>query len=868
VNDSTTSGDPTVAQSGLQRIIRALTWIGTGFLIAAGGGLVWAVLRTQGLDDFVTALTVTGLGFGLPAVVAFVVAWMLGTFDEAEQSRRPASGVAADTAESVAITPRSPLEAVIGYAIATFAVVIALALRVWLNPLLGDQIPFVTFFLAVAVAGWVAGLGPSLLAVLLSVALAWYFFVPSRGASGATLSDIGGLGLFAAVALGIAGVTSALRIARDRARSLVQEALAARTGVEAARADLALERDRIAITLRSIADAVIAADAQGRITFMNATAEKLTAWSNSEALGKSVDKVFQVVDERNGKNVPSLVEAVLKEGKAQNVAGEAALIDRRAKQVPIDVSAAPITAEDGKVQGAVLVFRDITEERRARASLEESEARFRLMADQAPVLIWMSDTTKACTYFNRVWLEFTGRTLEEEQGNGWADGVHPEDFAHCLATYTSAFDARQPFEMEYRLRRHDGEYRWVYDRGVPRVGTDGTFEGYIGGCFDITDRKQVQEAIGRADLQRSEFLAMLAHELRNPLAPIRSAAQIMQRLGGGSDARVLHAREVIERQTGQLTRLIDDLLDISRIDSGKVKLRREVVSIQDLVQRALDSQRPSIEDRKQTLDITMPEAAVLVDADPARLTQALDNVIANASKFTPAGGRIEIKAHASDSQVELTIADSGEGIEAELLPHVFDLYGQDARAARAASGSLGLGLAIARRLIDLQDGAIEAQSAGKGKGSRFVIRLPRASATQAADKKAADAARKATILVVDDNIDAAEAIGTLLDLAGHNALLAHDPKGALEITGASPLDVVVLDIGLPGQTGYEVARQMHAQPGNADLKIVALTGYGAQDDHEQAKAAGFVGYLVKPVDSETLTSLIDDLTRGAGRASA
>jgi len=846
--------------SGLSRIIRGLTWTGTIFLVLTAVAIVWAVFRTRGIDDLITALTVTGLGFGLPAVVAFVVAWLLGTFDDNETEAREGRGGAAAPAASDA-RGAVPL---LTYFVAVAAVGVAWALRAWLDPILGREVPYITFFLAVAMAAWAGGIGPALLAALLSMLIAWYFYVGTDGFRLDSLQNSVGLGLFAAVSLCIAGIASALRAARDHAQRLVRVAVARQKELEEARVALARERDRFAVTLASISDGVIATDAAGNVTFRNATAEKLTGWPSDEATNRPIGRVFKVVDEETRESLKTPVEQVIATGELVAMSDRSVLVSRRGAEYAIDDSAAPIHDESGGLLGSVLVFRDITAARRARATLQESESRFRAMADQTPAMIWMADDTRALTYCNRSWLEFTGRSMEQELGDGWTAAVHPEDFAHCLAAYATAFEERAPFDVEFRLKRLDGEFRWVFNRGRPRFDDDDNFVGYIGAALDVTDRKAAEEALGHADRRQNDFLAMLAHELRNPLAPIRNAIQIMSRITAGQDRRVDHARDVIDRQSAQLTRIIDDLLEVSRIDSGKINLRREKVVVQDLVRRAADAQQAFVAERRQTLELRLPDARVYVNADAARLAQAFGNVLNNAAKYTPEGGRIEVTMTPHDETVEIVVADNGAGIDPGLLPHVFDLFRQGTEIERRAGAGLGLGLSIVRRLVELHGGTVKAASDGAGQGSRFTIVLPLAEPAVAAAGKASSARpgvrQPPKVLVVDDNVDAAEAIATLLQFSGYQIDVAHDPHSAIEAAARSNPDLVLLDIGLPGMTGYEVAQRMRDGGAGRRTKIVALTGYGQEQDNEQAKAAGFSAYLVKPVDADQLTALVNQLT--------
>jgi PAS domain S-box-containing protein len=510
----------------------------------------------------------------------------------------------------------------------------------------------------------------------------------------------------------------------------------------------------------------------------------------------------------------------------------------------------------------VLVFRDTTEARRARAALEESEARFRVMADETPVALWMCDTARRCTYVNRAWLSFTGRSLDDELGDGWTASVHPEDFGERQAAFGAAFDAREAFTLEYRLRRGDGEYRWVLDHGAPRFDGEGRFAGYIGACLDITERKEAEATLGDFERRRSEFVASLAHELRNPLAPIRSSVELLKHMPVAQDPRAARAQDIIERQCAHLARLVDDLLDLSRIDSGRLTLAREPVDVAPLVERVVARHAASVRDRRQALQVDVAQdLRVLGDVD--RIEQMLSILLGNASKHTPANGRIAIVAREADGAAKISIADSGAGIERDLQPLLFDLFDKGGDAAAGAPTRLGTGLAIVARLARLHGGTIDATSEGRERGSTFVLRLPLAGRGEqpSAAGARAEGRRAARLLVVDDNVDAADAIATLLTLEGFDVATAHDPDAALARAIAERPDVVLLDIGLPGMTGYELARRMRAHPELGHARFIALTGYGQAGDTEQADAAGFDGYLVKPVDVAQLRGRIDAVLR-------
>ena len=469
------------SHSDVQRITRALNWIGAG---ALGFGIlvvVWALWGTSGVEDFRTAVIVAALGFGLPSLVALRLAWLLDPLLESERAARVAAPPAvADTAPPLrfGFYDWPPLFRYLG---ALVAVGLSVLLRMWLNPVLGDSIPFITFFLGVALAAWIGGFGPSALAVAVSIVIAWHWTLQSGDLPPYQLGNVVSIGVFAATALTVGVITSAMRLS-----AITQVRNAELQSIEE---ELRRERDRIKVTLDAIDEAVITTDTSGLVTFLNPSAERLTGWRLRDAQGVPLPKVMELVDEKTGKRAPLPMDRMVADGRPAQSAG-ILLIDRKGRRYPIEDSAAPIVSAGGEPVGHVVVFRDVTRARRAQAALQESEARFRATADSAPVLIWMADLTRSCDYFNRQWLEFTGRTLEQELGDGWAQGVHPDDAPRCSVTYREAFEARQPFSTEYRLRRFDGEYRWVIEHGVPRFAPDGSFLGYIGACMDITDQKQ------------------------------------------------------------------------------------------------------------------------------------------------------------------------------------------------------------------------------------------------------------------------------------------------------------------------------------------------------------------------------------------
>ena len=356
---------------------------------------------------------------------------------------------------------------------------------------------------------------------------------------------------------------------------------------------------------------------------------------------------------------------------------------------------------------------------------------------------------------------------------------------------------------------------------------------------------------------------MLGHELRNPLAPMLTALQLMRLRGG---AELERERQVLERQTRHLVRLVDDLMDVSRITRGKVELRRQLVEIASVVARAIEIASPLIEQRAQHLEVAVPPQGMLVDADPARLAQVLANLLTNAAKYTPSGGRVEVSATRQGSQIELRVRDDGIGIAPELLPRIFDLFVQGERSSDRSSGGLGLGLAIVKSLVQLHAGQVSAQSEGLGRGTTFVVLLPAAAARRLAlvPEEAAPQRTDAPslrVLVVDDNVDAADMLGEILRELGHEVRVAHDGPAALVAASDFEPHLALLDIGLPVMDGYELAERLRDLPGRAGLRLIALTGFGQESDRARALEAGFHEHFVKPVDIDQLASALRPVRR-------
>jgi len=514
------------------------------------------------------------------------------------------------------------------------------------------------------------------------------------------------------------------------------------------------------------------------------------------------------------------------------------------------------------------------ERHQQRQEAVKQEAYFRTLIDASPVMLWTTDATGYATYLSQRWSDFTGRPPEQELGFGWLENVHGEDLQRTRDEFLAANASHAPFSIDYRLRRRDGEYRWVIDVGQPRVDEGGAPFGYVGTVIDVHEFKLLQERaealadeLGEKNRMQSEFLVTLAHELRNPLAPIRTGLELMR---AGAPAGSRHdLRGMMERQVNHMVHLVDDLLDMARLTSGKLTLKREAVTLAAVVNQAIEISMPLVSAGGHQLAVDLPPDSVALHVDRHRIAQVLSNLVNNAAKYTPKGGAINVTARidAVAGQVVIDVMDNGVGIDAEVLATVFDLYAQAPGSEGMSQGGLGVGLSLAQRLVQLHGGQVEAASGGIGHGSRFTVRLPLpddAVAPAAQPVHAAPAAPMAAmkVLLVDDNIDAAETLSALLEFSGYDVMLAHDGAGALEKAAQSPVPLVLLDIGLPDMDGYAVALAMRKMDGMADATLIALTGWGSEQDRLRSQQAGFDLHLTKPVD---FTALQTTLAKVAAR---
>jgi PAS domain S-box-containing protein len=534
----------------------------------------------------------------------------------------------------------------------------------------------------------------------------------------------------------------------------------------------------------------------------------------------------------------------------------------------IDYISVPIVPEILRSKVAVLVelhqrHRELRELNRAlkdaRAELDSQYAgdmahqrtQYEAILSNTPDFAYVFDLHHRFTYANEGLLRMWGKTREEAIGKNcldlgyepWHAAMHDREIDEIVVT-KKPIRGEVPFSGTFGYRNYD--YLMV-----PVLGADGEVAAVAGITRDITERKQMEESLRESDRRKDEFIAMLAHELRNPVAPIRNAGELLSRLA--TDERQVALAGVLKRQTEQLSRLLDDLLDVARVTQGRIELRREIVAIQACVQMAVEAVEPIIKERHQRLSVTRQGLSVFVNADKARLTQCIANLLTNAAKFTPANGDIRVNSRIEDGHAIIEVRDTGVGIVADLLPKLFDWFVQGQRSLDRSEGGLGIGLSVCKRLIEMHGGRVTGSSEGVGHGSSFAIHLPLAKQEEAAasrESKPRASNAKRRILVVDDNRDAADSLAALLEMDGHEVKAVYTAEMGLEEVDLRKPDLVLLDIGLPSISGYEVVQRIKAA--YPLISVVALSGYGSTEDKQRAKAAGFDAHLVKPVDFDVL----------------
>ena len=869
------------------------------------------------------------------------------------------------------------------YGVALGTVLLAWYARQALTHAVGPTaLPFVFFFPAVAVAAWWGGFGPGLVSVALSALLANWSFMRPTWALTLSAYDLAAMLAFAISSLFILGAIELMH----RARASLHREVDMRRCAEA---EIAQALERSTATLASIGDGVIVTDSEGRIVSINREAERLTEWTCPEAVGLPVAEVFRIVSERDRKPADDPVARTLREGRIVNLANHTLLLSRSGREIPIEDSAAPIRRADESVQGAVLVFRDATLERRAHeASVrlaaivessgdailtktldgtirtwnrgaerlfgyspeeiigrpittlipperlhEEPEIIERLKRGQSyerletvrlakggrRIIVSLSvsplrdadgeivgaskivhdvtDIVAAREALERekellvttlssigdgvIVTDAEGRVTflnpEAERLTGWTVGdarglALPEVFR--IVGEKTRTTVKSPVEEVLRrnavvgLANHtvliarDGSERAIDDSAAPiRVG--GALSGVVLVFRDVTERRRAEAILREEDRRKDEFLAILSHELRNPIAPIGMAVDLMRKKGP-TDPELRELRDIIERQTNQLARLLDDLLDVSRIVSGKIVLRPERVSLGLAVSSAVEAVRPALRTRGHQLAVDLPPDPVYVEGDLARLAQVFTNLLHNAVKYTDPGGKISISFEREGSDALVRVRDTGIGLTVDQMSRIFQMFAQGNRLTDGIQQGLGVGLALSKKLVELHGGKIEVKSGGVGRGSEFLVRLPISPrvetqpVSEGSGPQPPAASPGIRILIADDNEDSVTTLSWSLSHAGHEVRTASDGVAAVEVATQFRPQLALLDIGMPRLNGYDAARQIRKALGN-EVTLVAVTGWGQEEDKRRAREAGFDRHVTKPIDIETLDRMVAEV---------
>ncbi len=682
---------------------------------------------------------------------------------------------------------------------------------------------------------------------------------------------------------------------------------------------LRVSREWFSMALKSVGDAVLATDEHGIITFMNPAAESLTGWQLADAMGLPHRTVFNIVNEATRVTVESPVEVVLREGQVVGLANHTILITKVKDELCIEDSAAPIKDSAGHLVGTVLVFRDVSTQRakeRRRLFIAQSAIQLGSSLDYEKTLAtvarlavpvvadWCAVDLVEPSGLKRLAVAHVDPNkvafVQELEARYPPDSNAPGGVPNILRTGKSEILAEIPRQM-LAASAKDAEHLELIEKlqlcsyiGVP-LRVRGTTIGVITLFMAESHRHYTEDDLSTAEVladraaaaienarlyadqisarqrtelahskaeaasrSKDEFLAMLGHELRNPLAPILTALQLMSLRGGDT---FLRERTVIDRQVRHVVRLVDDLLDVSRITRGKVELDKRPLEMADVVAKALEMASPLIEQKQHTLTVEVPKGLV-VHGDAERLVQVVTNLLTNAAKYTDQQGSLMVTAARIDNSVVLHVRDNGMGIAPEMLPRVFEVFTQEAQAIDRAQGGLGLGLAIVKSLVQLHQGTVTATSGGVGCGSEFTITLPALDALSSVTKEVTQprvlsaGIQAARILIVDDNVDALELMAEALNESGYQTFTATDGPSALALVAKSQPQIALVDIGLPVMDGYEVATRLRENETSKDIKLIALTGYGQATDRERAFGAGFDAHLVKPVSLPTVLETV------------
>jgi PAS domain S-box-containing protein len=707
---------------------------------------------------------------------------------------------------------------------------LGVGIRVLLEPAWGAAAPFVTLFPAIMLSAWIGGLGPGLLAIAAGALAADYFWLePYRVFAIQRVADVTLLAAFVVVSVGVVLLTEAVTRAR-------------------ARLDALLDATPIGLGLH---------DASLRYTRVN----RALADINGRPPGAHVGRTHrEILGDAATRVVAPIMGDVLRSGRAVHVPALRVALSATGLERWYNVSYAPVRDAAGRVAGVAVSVSDVTETQQAQELLQT-------VIDSIPVMITMYEPSTGEVRVNRELERVTGWTPADAAAGRLMAGWHPDPGYRVMVR--EYFESAAPGWRDLQLATKDGrvvETAW----SMVRLSDDSR----VGIGLDVTERRRYEAemrdaraAAETANRAKDEFIAMLGHELRNPLSAIAGAVAVLQRVGRPDDQPAASARDVIVRQTQHLARLMDDLLDVGRVMTGKIVLDRRPLDLLESARRVEATVRATGRAARHRLSVAGTPA--WIDGDHTRIEQVITNLVTNALKYTPPDGAIGISVGEDGHESLVRVSDTGRGIGPELLPRIFDLFVQGEQAAERAQGGLGIGLTLVRRLVELHGGRVEAASAGAGTGSTFTVSFPRLPAPRppAGDPRRRRVPPQRT-LVVEDNDDAREMLRTLLQLDGHVVWEAANGIAGLAAALEHRPDVAVIDIGLPEMDGYEMARKLRASESLKHVKLIALTGYGQADDARRAHEAGFDLHVVKPVDPERLADALATVVNGGPGSTA
>lgn len=609
----------------------------------------------------------------------------------------------------------------------------------------------------------------------------------------------------------------------------------------------------LASILTHAQDAILSLDQRGVIISWNTGAQRLFGLTERQAIGQPITSLFS-----DHAAVEDLLKRALHGKSVQRDLRLAAAEGERF----LDATFTAFRDDNGQLIAVTAMIRDVSKRVRAETALRESEERLRDILDRAPAVVFIKDRHGRYLFVNAEYLRIVGLTNDRVLGKTDFD-LFPEEVARSLRQHDEqVWQTLTPLAVEEPVPQVDGPHTYIAQKFLLRDAA-GQPSALCGIASDISDRLRVEQVLRESDRRKDEFLATLAHELRNPLAPIRHAIAIAG-IPEVPEEKLKWSREVIERQLQHMARLLDDLLDVSRITRGKLELRKERVYLAAVISTAIETARPLIETKHHRLTVDLPPEPISIDADPIRLAQIFSNLLTNAAKYTDCGGHIRVRAQRTQEQVQVEIIDNGIGIAANALPQLFEMFSQATSALERSEGGLGIGLALVRGLVELHHGTVEAHSAGPGRGSQFIVRLPLSAGDGTLPANSMDPdthpqalnAASLRIVVADDNIDSLESLAILLELYGHQVHMARTGREALSAAAQTHPSVVILDIGMPEMNGYEAAAQLREQPWASDLLLIALSGWGQEQDKQRAQGAGFDWHFTKPVDIDRLQAVL------------